>query len=140
MCDSLVEQLSRDRAGLISPSVVSVFTLDTGAKIPAVLHTGNEAEVGQGTKDSGVPPEEIRLTTKLDNNVASQGRGGHHVLLLSTNVIPKSVTAARIEASFELDGWELSFEEVRQLSSLKDRFRVCGNGWLPVKIFFGDDE
>lgn len=73
------------------------FTLNTGDKIPAIglgtwqskpnevrdavrialqkgyrhidtaLAYGNEAEVGQGIKDSGVPREEIWLTTKLDN-------------------------------------------------------------------------
>lgn len=73
------------------------FTLNTGAKIPAVglgtwqskpnevreavktallkgyrhidtaLAYGNEHEVGQGIKDSGVPREEIWITTKLDN-------------------------------------------------------------------------
>lgn len=73
------------------------FILNTGAKMPAVglgtwqskpnevrnavkvalqngyrhidtaLAYGNEAEVGAGIKDSGVPREEIWLTTKLDN-------------------------------------------------------------------------
>ena len=73
------------------------FTLNTGDKIPAIglgtwqsapdqvrnavkvalqkgyrhidtaLAYGNEKEVGQGIKDSGVPREEIWLTTKLDN-------------------------------------------------------------------------
>lgn len=73
------------------------FTLNTGDKIPAIglgtwqskpnevrdavkialkkgyrhidtaLAYGNEHEVGQGIKDSGVPREEIWLTTKLDN-------------------------------------------------------------------------
>lgn len=73
------------------------FTLNTGAKIPAVglgtwqskpgevreavkvalqsgyrhidtaLAYGNEKEVGEGIKDSGIPREEIWVTTKLDN-------------------------------------------------------------------------
>jgi diketogulonate reductase-like aldo/keto reductase len=73
------------------------FTLNTGAKIPAIglgtwqskpgevreavksalqagyrhidtaLAYGNEKEVGEGIKDSGVPREEIWVTTKLDN-------------------------------------------------------------------------
>jgi glycerol 2-dehydrogenase (NADP+) len=75
----------------------TVYTLNTGAKMPGVglgtwqskpnevreavkvalqngyrhidtaLAYGNEAEVGQGIKDSGVPREEIWVTTKLDN-------------------------------------------------------------------------
>jgi len=78
-------------------STTSTFTLNTGAKIPAVglgtwqskpnevreavkvalqrgyrhidtaLAYGNEEEVGQGIRDSGVPREEIWITTKLDN-------------------------------------------------------------------------
>jgi glycerol 2-dehydrogenase (NADP+) len=59
-----------------------------------------------------------------------------------TSVIPKSVTESRILANFELDGWELSDEEMKQISSLKGRFKVCDDAWLPhgVKVFFGDDE
>lgn len=50
------------------------------------------------------------------------------------------MTASRIESNFELDGWSLSDEEMKQLSSLPDRFKVCGDAWLPIKVFFGDDE
>jgi len=56
------------------------------------------------------------------------------------SVIPKSVTKERIEKNFELDGWDLTDEEVKKLDGLKDRFKVCGDAWLPVKVFFGDDE
>lgn len=55
------------------------------------------------------------------------------------SVIPKSVNADRIEKNFELDGWSLTDEEVKKLDGLKDRFKVCGDAWLPVKVFFGDD-
>ena len=57
-----------------------------------------------------------------------------------TSVIPKSVTKSRIQKNFELDGWSLTSDEMDKLSNLKDRFKVCGDGWLPVKVFFGDDE
>jgi glycerol 2-dehydrogenase (NADP+) len=29
---------------------------------------------------------------------------------------------------------------MEKLSNLKDRFKVCGDDWLPVKVFFGDGE
>jgi len=61
-------------------------------------------------------------------------------LARDTSVIPKSVSKARIEANFALDGWELTSEEVEQLSSLKDRFKVCGDGWLPIRVFDKRDE
>jgi glycerol 2-dehydrogenase (NADP+) len=57
-----------------------------------------------------------------------------------TSVIPKSVTASRIESNFELDGHSLTDEEIKALNSLPDRFKVCGDAWLPIKVFFGDDE
>ena len=56
------------------------------------------------------------------------------------SVIPKSVTQARIEKNFELDGWDLSDAEMKQLNGLTDRFKVCGDGWLPIRVFHGDDE
>jgi glycerol 2-dehydrogenase (NADP+) len=56
------------------------------------------------------------------------------------SVIPKSVTKSRIEKNFELDGWNLTDREVRELDNLKDRFKVCGDAWLPIRVFFGDDE
>jgi glycerol 2-dehydrogenase (NADP+) len=46
-------------------------------------------------------------------------------LARDTSVIPKSVTASRIQGNFELDGWELSPEQVKTISSIPDRFKVC---------------
>lgn len=75
----------------------------------------------------------------------NKGKTPQQVLLVwgiqkGWSVIPKSVTKERIEKNFELDGWELSSDEVRQLDNLKDRFKVCDDSWLPRKVFFGDDE
>ncbi|KAL1840278.1 hypothetical protein VTJ49DRAFT_656 [Mycothermus thermophilus] len=56
------------------------------------------------------------------------------------SVLPKSVTPERIEANFDLDGWSLTEEEVAKIDAIKDRFKICGDRWLPVKVFFGDDE
>ena len=56
------------------------------------------------------------------------------------SVIPKSVNKARIQGNFDINGWELSADEISQLDNLKDRFKVCGDDWLPIKVFFGDDE
>jgi glycerol 2-dehydrogenase (NADP+) len=56
-----------------------------------------------------------------------------------TSVIPKSVTKSRIEANFQLDGWELTPEEMEALSNIKTRFKVCGDSWLPIKVFFNEE-
>ena len=74
-----------------------------------------------------------------------KGKTPQQILLVwglqrGTSVIPKSVTKSRIEKNFDLDDCSLTNEEMEKLSNLKDRFKVCGDGWLPVKVFFGDDE
>ncbi|KAI5837241.1 NADP-dependent oxidoreductase domain-containing protein [Morchella snyderi] len=81
----------------------------------------------------------------LQEIVQRTGRTSSQVLLNwglqnGWSVIPKSVTPARIVANFDLDGFDLERSDVETLSGLKDRFKVCGDSWLPVKVFFGDDE
>lgn len=58
------------------------------------------------------------------------------------SVIPKSVTPSRIEANRQLDGWELSEEEMAGIDGIKERFKVCDGTFLPtgVEVFLGDDE
>lgn len=75
----------------------------------------------------------------------AKGKTPQQVLLLwglqkGWSVIPKSVTPKRIDGNFELDGWELTDEEIKAIDGIQDRFKVCGDAWLPVKVFFGDDE
>jgi glycerol 2-dehydrogenase (NADP+) len=41
-----------------------------------------------------------------------------------TSVIPKSVTASRIAKNYELDGWELTPEEMKAIDAQPDRFKV----------------
>ncbi|KAM0247805.1 hypothetical protein ACHAP5_003813 [Fusarium lateritium] len=56
------------------------------------------------------------------------------------SVVPKSVTPSRIESNFDLDGWVLTDDEMAELDGIKERFKVVGDGFLPIKVFFGDDE
>ncbi|KAJ4257330.1 hypothetical protein NW762_008448 [Fusarium torreyae] len=55
-------------------------------------------------------------------------------------VIPKSLTPSRIESNLELDGWELTDEEMKALDGIEERFKVVNDGFLPMRVFFGDDE
>jgi len=57
-----------------------------------------------------------------------------------TSIIPKSVTPLRIETNFRLDGWELTKDEMEALDGIKTRFKVVNDSWMPIKVFFGDDE
>ncbi|KAK2608618.1 hypothetical protein QQS21_002847 [Conoideocrella luteorostrata] len=75
----------------------------------------------------------------------AKGKSPQQVLLLwglqkGWSVIPKSVTPSRVQANFEVDGSGLTAEEVKSIDGIKERFKVCDDGWLPVKVFFGDDE
>jgi len=56
------------------------------------------------------------------------------------SVIPKSVTESRIISNFDINGIVLPEEDIKALDSLPDRFKVCGDDWLPIKVFFNDDE
>ena len=72
------------------------------------------------------------------------GRSPQQVMLQwalarGTSAIPKSVTPARIQANFDLDGWSLSSEQVEAISNIKDRHKVCDQSWLPVKVFFNEE-
>jgi len=93
-----------------------------------------------GSTDS--PLYKNETVKKLAEN---KGKTVQQVLLIwglqrGSSVIPKSVTPSRIVANFQLDGWELTPEEMDRLSSMKERFKVCDDSWLPVKVFFGNDE
>ncbi|KAI5867353.1 Aldo/keto reductase [Durotheca rogersii] len=75
----------------------------------------------------------------------SRGKTPQQVLLLwgiqnGWDVIPKSVTPERIASNLDIDGWELTEDEIKKLNSLPGRTKVCKDDWLPEKVFFGDDE
>ena len=57
-----------------------------------------------------------------------------------TSVIPKSVTPSRIGSNFDLNGWSLSEEDEAELRNIKTRVKVVQDAWMPIKVFFGDDE
>lgn len=76
-----------------------------------------------------------------------KGKSVQQILLLwglkrGTSVIPKSVSESRIIANYQLDGWDLTDDEMNQINNLETRFKVCTEDFLPdgVKVFFGDDE
>ncbi|EWC48946.1 hypothetical protein DRE_00251 [Drechslerella stenobrocha 248] len=76
---------------------------------------------------------------------AKHGRSIQQVLLAwglhhGYSVIPKSVTPARIEANFQVDGLVLEEDDIKALDVLPDRFKVCGDDWLPHKIFLDRDD
>jgi glycerol 2-dehydrogenase (NADP+) len=75
----------------------------------------------------------------------AHGRTVQQVLLVwglkrGTSVIPKSTADARIRSNFDLNGLDLTEEEMKKLNSLPDRFKAVGKEWLPEKVFSSDEE
>lgn len=82
---------------------------------------------------------------KLLSLAKAKGKTVQQVLLVwgiqkGWSVIPKSVNPERVQANFDIDGWSLTDEEVAAIDAMPERFKVCDDGWLPIKVFFGDDE
>ena len=104
----------------------------------------------KGIHSSGYSPLGSAVSPLYKNDTLvslakAKGRTPQQVLLAwgvqkGWSVLPKSVTQARIEGNWDLDGWELTEEEIAKLDGIADRFKVCGDSWLPIKVFFGDDE
>lgn len=93
-----------------------------------------------GSADSPLYKNETLLAIAKE-----KGRTPQQVLLMwglqkGFSIIPKSVTKSRIDSNWELDGWSLTDEEMEKISNIPERFKVCGDAWLPIKVFFGDDE
>ncbi|KEZ43557.1 Protein GCY [Scedosporium apiospermum] len=93
-----------------------------------------------GSSNSPLASDEI-----VRSIAQSHGRTPQQVLLnwgvqRGTSVLPKSVTRQRIRANIDLEGWSLTDDEMAILSAVPNRFKVAGDDWLPVRVFFGDDE
>uniref|UniRef100_A0A8H7KAJ5 NADP-dependent oxidoreductase domain-containing protein n=1 Tax=Bionectria ochroleuca TaxID=29856 RepID=A0A8H7KAJ5_BIOOC len=93
----------------------------------------------------------INKHTNLSDNLVvekiakAKGKSSAQILLKwglqrGTSVIPKSVTPSRISSNFDLDGWDLSDAEVAEIDAIPTRVKVVQDDWMPIKVFFGDDE
>lgn len=65
--EKAVEIALRNGYRMATPPPISISRSNPLGHIDAALAYGNESEVGNGIKNSGVPRSEIWLTTKLDN-------------------------------------------------------------------------
>ncbi|KAL2193583.1 Aldo/keto reductase-like protein [Corynascus similis CBS 632.67] len=128
--------------------------------VPAVnqieLHPGNPSPklvaycAQKGIHCSGYSPlgssdSPLYKNETIASIAKAKNRSAQQVLLLwgvkkGWSVLPKSVNPERVKANFDLDGWDLSDEEIAKIDAIPDRFKVCGDAWLPIKVFFGDDE
>ncbi|KAJ5137915.1 Conserved aldo-keto oxidoreductase NADPH-dependent [Penicillium atrosanguineum] len=126
-----LEKLLNDPSTKIVPALVA-YNTSKG------IHSTGYSCLGSTNSPLYKDPTLLQIAEK-------KGKTPQQVLLVwgiqkGRSVIPKSVSKSRIEGNFDINGWDLTDEEVNQLDNLKDRFKVCGDSWLPVKVFFGDDE
>ncbi|KKA28384.1 hypothetical protein TD95_000167 [Thielaviopsis punctulata] len=128
--------------------------------VPAVnqieLHPGNPSpKLVQYCRSKNIHPtaysclgstnSPLYSNATLKKIAEAKGKTVQQVLLMwglqkDWSVIPKSVSAARIAANRDIDGWSLTEAEVKEIDGLPDRFKVCGDDWIPIRVFFGDDE
>jgi len=140
-----LEKLLNDPSCKIVPAVNQVELHPNNPSFKLVSYCKEKGIHCTGYSCLGSTDSPLYKNQTLAKIAESKGKTIQQVLLVwglqhGWSVIPKSVTASRIEKNWEIDGLSLNDEEMKTLDSLPERFKVCGDGWLPVKVFFGDDE
>ncbi|KAL9106755.1 MAG: hypothetical protein Q9227_008254 [Pyrenula ochraceoflavens] len=140
-----LEKLLNDPTCKTVPAVNQIELHPNNPSPKLVAYNTDKGIHSTGYSCLGSTDSPLYKNEQLKKVAENKGLTVQQVLLLwgiqkGWSVIPKSVTKARIDKNFELDGHELTIDEMKQLDSMPERFKVCGDGWLPVKVFFGDDE
>ncbi|KAJ5301993.1 hypothetical protein PENANT_c057G06727 [Penicillium antarcticum] len=140
-----MEKLLSDPSCKIVPAVNQIELHPNNPSPKLVAYNTSKGIHSTGYSCLGSTDSPLYKDPTLLKIAENKGKTPQQVLLVwgitkGWSVIPKSVNKARIEGNLDINGWELTAEEVNQLDNLKDRFKVCGDAWLPVKVFFGDDE
>jgi glycerol 2-dehydrogenase (NADP+) len=140
-----LERLLNDPTTKIVPAVdqIELHPNNPSPKLVAYLKDKGIHATGYsclGSTDSPLYKNQILLDL-----AKNKGKTVQQVLLVwgiqkGWSVIPKSVSPARVAANFDIDGWELTAEEIKTIDSLPERFKVCGDSWCPADVFLGDDE
>ncbi|KAK4109079.1 Aldo/keto reductase [Canariomyces notabilis] len=140
-----LERLLNDPSCKIVPAVNQI-ELHPGNPSPKLVAYCKEKGIHcSGYSPLGSSESPLYSNETIASIAKAKNRSAQQVLLMwglqkGWSVLPKSVTESRIKANFDLDGWSLTDEEVAKIDAIPDRFKVCGDAWLPVKVFFGDDE
>ncbi|PKS06722.1 hypothetical protein jhhlp_006796 [Lomentospora prolificans] len=140
-----LERLLNDPSCKIVPAVNQIELHPCNPSPKLVAYNTSKGIHSTGYSCLGSTNSPLYSNKTLLDIAAAKGRTPQQVLLMwglqkGWSVIPKSVSENRIKANWEVDGWELTDEEIKQLDAIPDRFKVCGDAWLPIKVFFGDDE
>jgi glycerol 2-dehydrogenase (NADP+) len=142
-----LERLLNDPSCKIVPAVNQIELHPNNPSPKLVAYNTSKGIHSTGYSCLGSTASPLHTDETLAELAKKKGRTPQQVMLVwgiqkGRSVIPKSVTKERIEANFDIDGFELSEEEIKVIDNMKGRFKVCGDSWLPegVRVFFGDDE
>jgi len=140
-----LERLLNDPSCKIVPAVNQIELHPNNPSPKLVAYNTSKGIHSTGYSCLGSTNSPLYKNPTVQKIAENKGKTVQQVLLMwglqkGWSVIPKSVNKDRIEKNFELDGWELTADEINELDNLKERFKVCGDSWLPIKVFFGDDE
>ncbi|KAL1908627.1 hypothetical protein Sste5344_005451 [Sporothrix stenoceras] len=134
-----LEKLLSDPSCKVVPAVNQIeFCKSKGIHCTAYSCLGGTS--GSPINNSGPLMEEPAIVELAkDKSKTPQQIGLMWGLQRGTSIIPKSVTPSRIDQNFALDGWSLTTEEMDSISAIKSRFKVVQDGWMPIRVFLGDD-
>jgi len=140
-----LEKLLNDPSCKIVPAVNQIELHPNNPSPKLVAYNTSKGIHSTGYSCLGSTGSPLYKDQNLLKLAENKGKTVQQVLLMwglqhGWSVIPKTVNKDRIVANFQLDDWSLTEEEMKTIDSLPDRFKVCGDAWLPVKVFFGDDE
>ncbi|KAJ6039024.1 uncharacterized protein N7446_012035 [Penicillium canescens] len=95
-----------------------------------------------GSADSPLLSEPALLEISRAKNKSPQQVLIRWGIKRGTSVIPGSVSPARIKDNFQLNGWDLSTDEMEKLKSCETRSKSCSGDWLPGNLQFdaADDD
>jgi len=142
-----LEKLFSDPATKITPAVNQIELHPNNPSPKLVAYNSSKGIHSTGYSCLGSTDSPLYKNKTLLDLAERKGKTPQQVLLMwglqkGWSVIPKSVNKERIEQNWQLDGWNLTDDEVKVIDAMPERFKVCGDSWLPegVKVFFGDDE
>jgi len=140
-----LEKLLNDPGTKIVPAVNQIELHPNNPSLKLVAYNTSKGIHSTGYSCLGSTGSPLYKNQTLLDLAERKGKTVQQVLLVwglqhGWSVIPKTVNKERVEANYQIDGLTLSPEEMKIIDSLPERFKVCDDEWLPVKVFFGDDE
>ncbi|OJJ49642.1 hypothetical protein ASPZODRAFT_149144 [Penicilliopsis zonata CBS 506.65] len=132
-----LEKLLKDPSCKIVPAVNQIELHPNNPSPKLVAYNTSKGIHSTGYSCLGSTHSPLYRDKTLLKLAEKKGKTPQQVLLVwglqkGWSVIPKSVNKARIDANFDIDGWELTADEVNQLDNLRDRFKVVVVSLTPL--------